>query len=232
MRCALFCWLLLLMACNGHSRTNSALFPYDSGYLRKREVLPFLAVNHLTDSSAEIWRDYDNTDILGKYYRLPAGNVIACLKEVGADSHWLLEINSYDSVLRKERYFHGMYPACWDGFDGFTKTGDCYFLKICGTGSGFSSSNVYVFRHVTAQDSLHHILEAAWSRQAGEISSLTSIRELKSDTLRMYYTLIKWRDEEDIPILGDTARFAVTYVNDRRGWHALDSTFLNSDIPN
>lgn len=236
MRYALFACLLLLMACNGRSGRVSALFPQDSGYLRKKEVLNFLAFNHLTDSTAKIWRNYHDTDTFGKYYRQPDGNIIACLLDLGSDLYQVLqvmEVDPYDTILKVEPYLHWNYACCWDGFDGFTKTGNYYFLKICGTGSGYCATHLYAFQYVTPQDSLNSILEGVRSRELfGVVRGLAGIRQVRGDTLWMHYTLTKGIEEDTILTSIDTVRFTVTYVNNHKRWRALDSTFLNNDIPN
>lgn len=233
MRYVLFCWLLLLMACNGRSRPVSALFPQDSGYLLKKEVEPFLIVNHLTDSTSELWRLAADTDTFGKYYRQPDGTVMACLMDLGSAvfaTLLIMEINSYDSILKEERYIHWNYDNCWNGFDGFSRTDDYYFLKICGTGSAFSASHLFAFKRVTPQDSLHSITQNIWMSTGGCIRAISGVRQLNGDTLRMHYTVLQQRNTGGIPTPTDTTRFTIAYVNDRQGWHALDSTLVIKEL--
>ncbi|NML40193.1 hypothetical protein HHL17_23540 [Chitinophaga sp. G-6-1-13] len=234
MRYALFCWLLILAACGRPSRPVSRLFTQDSGFINKKEVLDFLVSKHMGDTAGHRWTYYDDTDVVGKYYRLPDGNVIACMKnmrEGDLSEHLLLEITPADSIIKREPYTHWMYACCWDGFDGFMKSGDYFVYKACGTGTGYCSSNTYYFQHVTPQNDLSYVMTGYWNsmgRMGTNCSSrISSQSDLNGDTLTIHYKLEEFdRDDSTRSHPDYTIPFTVVFLKDEYGWSAIDSTLL------
>lgn len=234
MRYALFCWLLLIIACNGRPRTVSKLFTQDSGLIRKKEELKFLGDHQLVDTTQPVWALLDDTAVMGKYYRQPDGNFIACLLDPVGEvlpTHLLVELSPYDDVLKVARYIHWNHPCCWERGDGFMKRGNDYFLKICGTGSGYCSTNIYCFQHVVPQDSLSHVVAGYWSYMGGMGTdnswSIESNSHVNGDTLWMYYKLEEFDREDTVRLQPkDTTAFTVMFLRDKKGWRATDSTLL------
>ncbi|WP_206156159.1 hypothetical protein [Chitinophaga fulva] len=197
-------------------------------------MLQFLGAHHLVDTAHSVWRLYDDTVSLGKYYRQREGTFIACMLDPVTEEfpiHLLIEANLFDDVLKVERYFHWNSPCCWERNDGFTKWGDYYFLKICGTGSGYCSTNLFCFQDVVPQDSLRHVVAGYWSAMGNtgtdNIWNIESNMQINGDTLWMHYKLEEF-DQEDTVYLQpkDTATFTVMYLKDKKGWRAVDSTML------
>lgn len=233
MRYALFCGLLILAACGRPSRHASKLFTQDSGFISKKGVLNFLVSKRMGDTADRHWELYADTDTFGKYYRLPDGNFIACLEDIGGDSfesHLLLEINPYDSVLKKERYIHANYPCCWrNQYEGFMKSGDYFLFKFCQTGSGFCASGIYFFQRITPQDSLDHVVLGYWNSMGdgeGHAWLLSGMWHISDDSLTMQHRLYTFSWEDTLHRPDDSVLFNVVYVKDKRGWRVTDSTYL------
>lgn len=233
MRCALFCWLLILAACGRPSRPVSKLFTQDSGFVSKKDVLAFLASKHIGDTANKRWEILTDTDTFGKYYRLPNGNFIACLEDVGGErfeNHLLLEVDSYDSILKKEHYIHWNYPCCWkNDYEGFMKSGDYFLFKFCQTGSDYCASSLYFFQQVTPQDSLDRIVQGYWNGMGdgeGNAWALNGKWHINGDSLAMQYQLYTFSWIDTLPGPEDSVLFNVLYLKDRRGWRVTDSTFL------
>ena len=136
-----------------------------------------------------------------------------------------------------------MYLCCLSSnFDLFNKHGDYYSIKTCGTGSGFCSGNIYLFKEVEPQ--AESIPKSAWSTmcafQAEGVTaiacSLTSVIDIRSDTVTMHYKLEQFELEEAEESKNEkynvinTEFFDIEYVKRETGWIALDTTNL-SKIP-
>ncbi|WP_212005051.1 hypothetical protein [Chitinophaga sp. HK235] len=229
MRCICL-FVLLLAACSAPVKPGSALFTQDSGFIRKNDVLNILKYNHLTDTTASGWTLYPDTDTFGKYYRQPDGNIMACLLDVGSETHLLTEITTDDSIVKAERYIHWNYPCCWRNFDGFVKHGDYYCLKICRTGSGYCSSNAYIFKNIQPQDSMSYIMQSYFDSFGGGGPDcpwvVTSKRLIKGDSILMQYQVNELAMSDTIEVIGGTTTFEVTFFKDKEKWRPTDSTFL------
>ncbi|RBL89986.1 hypothetical protein [Chitinophaga flava] len=209
------------------------MFTQDSGFIRKKDVLNFLKYNHLTDTTASGWRFYPDSDTLGRYYRQPDGNFIACLLDAGSESfetHLLMEVRPNDSIIKAERFIHWNYLCCWNNrYEGFVKCGDYYCLKICETGSGYCGTHVYIFKNVQPQDSLSGILGGYRASFGGWECTryITSQPAIRGDSLLMRYKLEEVNPDDSIPQPESVTSFEVLFLHKENKWIPVDSTYLN-----
>ncbi|AWH85383.1 hypothetical protein HYN59_09775 [Flavobacterium album] len=211
----------------------------DSGYIRKGEALRLLSQAKYDPGTEWEGRDtldleariYKFSDTIGKYYRMDNGKYIALLCDIihpDRNMFTLLEINDKGEVLQAEPYYAGMHQCCWERhYEGLKKYPGGYFgTKSCGTGSGFCSSYLYLFKDFSPQgNGISTYIYSGWCI-GGEISChLTSDMEIKNDTVTMHYTMehLKERRNGKYKTVF-SEKFDVKYVEREQGWVALDST--------
>lgn len=165
-RIFLFC-CIIITACNSRTSTPAInVFTGDSGYLTKREVLPFAVANDLFDSAtlSQIKLDIADTTIMAKYYAMEKfGHYLVCMDNVHHPGvpFYLFEVMPNGTIRNKQAYHHQNYCNCWDERIGLGRLDDYYYVRICGTGSNFKASKLYVFKKLLPQESLHAIPEYA-----------------------------------------------------------------------
>lgn len=212
---------ILLMSCNEHSDNNQInpdnnqsisdklILSSDSGFVTKKMGLSFLLSNNLTDTSEFFWNQIVESDTIAKYYQIiDNGNYIYCTielsKEYSFRTNLLIELTKEGEIVRIERFFHGNNPCCWKNYyEGFHKYGEYFGIKICGTGSGYCASYLFLFKDIISQDSQKAIPLRFWSYCGGQAQCFNSAMEIEKDILRMHYKL------ED-GILDDSSNFKVT----------------------
>jgi len=207
----------------------------DYGYIRKNEGLKFLLSNNLTDTLKSYWYQITDNDTIGKYYKKDnSKEYIICLIDLTAkitfETHLLMTINSEGNLIKSERFYHGNYPSCWSNrFEGFKKIGNLYFLKVCGTGSGYSSSKIYIFREIKPQTEQNPIVEGYWSSFSNDGLSeyLTSEMEIKNNYILMHYRIEKGELKLNDNFKPKTIKkFDVKYILVNNKWMATDSSEL------
>ncbi|MFN5417271.1 MAG: hypothetical protein ACK5B9_09465 [Flavobacteriia bacterium] len=132
---------------------ENKLFNIDSACLKAQDLFPFLVGQKLIKAKDTINTVFNASDTIGKFYR--SGNEITlCFEEFNTklfefETHVIAEfiVNEKGKAKfkSKTRYFHGNYPCCWNNFDGFIKKGDYFFIKTCGTGSGFCAGQWRIY---------------------------------------------------------------------------------------
>ena len=207
----------------------------DSGFILKKDGLRFLLSVALTDTfgSHWTWSQIKDNDTIGKYYHVKqTGNFFVCTiglaKNHLFESHLLLEIKTDGTILKNERFIHGNYPCCWDNYyEGFKKRGDYYYLKTCGTGSGYCGSRIYLFRKIMPQDKQNSIPESYHAFFGDEQSEiLNSTMEWQDNYLIMHYKLDSGNVDSNSKNFEakKTDKFDVKYILLNDTWVATDST--------
>jgi hypothetical protein len=174
-------------------------FSNDSGYVVKKNGLPFLLSIMMTDTINSFWSHAKENDTIGKYYRnTESGTYFICLIDLSSkfdfETHLLLEIKADGTVIKNERYFHGNYSCCWNNYyEGFYKRNNFFVMTTCGTGSGYCGSQIYIFKEIIPQNSQKSISKSYWSSNGEDKYSLnlSSAIEWKEDCLLVHYTLEK-----------------------------------------
>jgi hypothetical protein len=224
--------------------TTKWFFDEDSGYVTKEQFLPFLQAKELTDTTPKEpyngpWHYVGKTDTIGKYYKLDSENVILCAINHTSDfeTHKIMQLsrlgNDEIGLVKSEEYLHGNYSCCWNGFDGFNKKGDFFSLKLCGTGSGFCSADLYFFKDFKPQSDISKIsLEYGFSdgeTKYEEQSVLGSTYDLINDSTLLFkynysyrYKKARWKEFK----LKDRAECEVRYMYRNGYWVTPDSNCL------
>jgi hypothetical protein len=214
----------------------------DSGYIKKAEALKLLVQTKYDMGYKPEDRDtldleasiYKFSDTIGKYYRMDNGNYLAFLRDIihpDRNIFTLLEINNKGNVLRAEPYYAGMHQCCWDKhYEGLKKYPGGYFgTESCGTGSGYCSSDIYLFKNFSEQG--HGICSYVYSGWCvgGEIAcQLTSDIDIKNDTVTMHYTMEHLKEKRNGKYKTvSSEKFDIKYVEREQGWVALDSTKIH-----
>ncbi len=225
---------ILLFSCgNNHSHQavqRISLFPSpDSGFILKNSGLDFLLVNALTDTAADSWWKSD-ADTIGRYYLdEQSGNYITCMLDLSHkynfETHLLMEITPSGKLVRSERFFHGNYPCCWSNYyDGFRKYGKYYGMNTCGTGSGFCSDHLYLFRQIRAQDSMRSIPQSSFSAFClGMTCTLSSTMDISDTILIMHYVYAKEGYDSTSSAQNETDSFDVLYHYRNAEWITTDT---------
>lgn len=138
----------------------------DSGYINKKQGLPFLLHRKFSDTTQKSWRYIKDTDTIAKYYKKNKNTYFICFFDYNMiqydfETNLLIEIkvsSKKQEVIKVERYFHGNYSCCWNNFDGFQKKGDYFMFNYCGTGSGYCSSQMVIMQDVLPQEKASYIL--------------------------------------------------------------------------
>lgn len=237
--------VILFFACNGRQENGATnilndkvqysklILSNDSGFVIKKNGLPFLLATSLTDTTDSFWNQAKDNDTIGKYYKVrETGSYFYCsidlTKKYTFETHLLIEINPVGEILKSERYFHGNYPCCWDNYyEGFNKFGDYFGLKTCGTGSGYCASYLYLFKDILPQEKQNSIPQSYWSSLgAGGLSqSFSSEMEFKKDKLVLHYKLEDGElDDSSNFKIKKTKTFDVNYVFKNNKWTTNDSS--------
>lgn len=194
----------------------------DSGFVTKKDGLPFLIANNLTDTVGSYWDNLQDSDTLGKYYKIKeSGHFYYCSidysPEYTFETHLIIELNQVGKVLQSARFFHGHYHCCWDNrYEGFNRYGDFFGIKTCSTGSGFCATDLYLFKKLRQQEEQTSIPLGQWSafgNDIGEPRSVSANLEWNKNELIVHYLL------ED-GVLDDEGNFKVKLTR------KMDATFI------
>jgi len=149
------------------SETN--IFDNDSGYVSIKSGENLLLELNKNDTIDFEYKQLKQSDTIGKYYRkLNSTNYILYLNDITnkrlSPSQFIIEVDSKGKIIKSERYVNGFYLCCWNNkFDGFAKINDYFYIKSCGTGSAFCSSELYFFKEITPQDNLNPIIKSVFN---------------------------------------------------------------------
>jgi hypothetical protein len=205
----------------------------DSGYITKHKGLEFLLTARLTDTLDSYWSQAKDSDTIGKYYRNALTNnyficTIDLSKKYSFETHLLIEVKPNGNIVKKERFFHGNYPCCWNNYyDGFNKYGEYFIIKTCRTGSGYCAGYLYLFKEISSQKSQQSIPESYWS-SIGVTQNLTSKMELNNDELIMHYKLEKGELNDGLDFkVSQTKVFDVKFVFKNKKWTPTEKNKFN-----
>ena len=227
---------------------NRLILANDSGIVTKKEGLPFLLSNSLTDTipNSSSWHLFKETDTIGKYYRIESSNnYMVCLIDFGSEydfaTHLIIEINGKGELVKSARFRHWNYPCCWNDFtSGFHKYGDFFGIEICGTGSGFCSSNLHLFKEVTPQDSIFRIRLGLWFNYDENNATRLSVSnmEINKDEFILHYVLdygILEHDEKSDSYnfkMKERENFQIKYFYENGKWNTKDTAnYAKLDLP-
>lgn len=187
------------------------------------------------DSVDIIGSRYNTTDTIGKFYRHQNGNYIVCTKNIilidQMEVHFVMEVKPDGSVLYNDFFYDGMYLCCGKNMrDGFLKHGKYYILKECGTGSGYCSTNLYIFKSLYDPSVTTPIRTKYFIAQCenGLACHLTSILNIHNDTVTVNYKSEKLKRGRKRDKVKTRERFRIDYVLTESGWRASDSTRLKN----
>ena len=225
--------------------TTKLILTGDSGFITKDIGLEFLLSNSLTDTipNSSAWYLFKQNDTIGKYYRMENNNYIMCLIDYGSqkeywfETHIVMEIGAKGELVKSERFFHGNYPCCWNNaYEGFSKYGNFFGIQICGTGSGFCSSDLYLFKEITPQDSISSIPFSCYVMIDDVIATFhtfyTLSVELKKDVLIINYILKEGTEQSNKKKGNNTYKvqiideFEIRYFYENEQWHTKENDKL------
>ncbi len=203
-------------------------FSSDSGFVTKQEGVRFLLSVIPADTSRSFWKHVTDSDTIGRYYQQHgSGHYVLCLADYSGvydfETHLLFEVKADGTVLKAERYYHGNYPCCWNNaYEGFYKMGDFFVMTVCGTGSGYCGSEVYVFRELISQSKQNSIRTHYWfsDPEGGDPRSLYATMECKGGAIIVHYTFETGSFSEDNTRfqVAQTERFDVSYQFRKGKW--------------
>ena len=220
---------------------NRLILVNDSGIVTKKEGLPFLLSNSLTDTipHSNSWHLFNENDTIGKYYRIEnSNNYMVCLIDYGCaeeslfETHLIIEINGKGELVKSARFRHWNYSYCWNDFtSGFHKYGDFFGIEICGTGLGFCSSNLHLFKEVTPQDSIFGIPLGLWFNYDKNNTTRLSVSnmEINKDEFILHYVLVygklKYNKKSDSYYTKMKKReiFQIRYFYENGKWNTKDT---------
>jgi len=230
-------------ALNDTTTQTKLTLTQDSGFITFKEGLDFLLSNSLTDTTyGSSWWGVckKQTDTIGKYYKIEnSDNYIMCLIDLGSiekydfETHIIIEIDAKGELLKSERFLHWHSSCCWDNhYDGFSKYGDFFGIEICGTGSGFCSSRLCLFKEVMPQNSVFYIPLRIWFSSEYSFLHLYSSIEIKENELIIHYTKeageVQENETDDFfnIKIDYTDEFSIKYFYENGKWDTKDKSKL------
>lgn len=212
-------------------------FQGDSGCFSKADFWPFLLSNKLTDSLPDRWESFAARDTIAKYYKNKDGGYLIlslAFKEEEPEEYILIEMDSQRRQTDFARFSHGNHPCCLANLsEGLFRMGEFFSVAVCGTGSGYCGTFLYVFKKVSDFEGLNsipsHYSSAFGSRGGPEV--LSSKMELHSDMMLAMYKL-QWGphpkegDERWDFRNGKTQEFSVVFTFKNGVWQTRDSSFF------
>jgi hypothetical protein len=214
--------------------TLSLTLNRDSGYITKKVGLIFLVSQSLTDTADSYWNQVSSNDSIGKYYMAAPNKFIIYCHDYGKNylgrSSLLFEIYNdgiIPKIIAKER-FVGSYNCCSEGLQ---KHGKFYSLKLCGTGSGYCESHIYLFNHAIPQNKLTLIpISMSWFGFGG-YQTLYSSFNLMDTVLDVDYSYKKGTLSKDSTKLNSmnlnpatfSDRFSLKFIYKNDNWIMKDS---------
>ena len=230
----IFSLFIILIGCNQKKHENyfGDFLEKDYGYISKKIGIEILKKLNEKQKINLHFLDLKKTDTIGKYYKKDNyGNYIFFITDVINEetfpSYYLLEINKDGEILQKEKYYSVYNPCCWNNYyNTLGKKNNFYYLKDCGSGSGFCSTQYYIFKEITPQKKLNPIIINSFcgmcELQNNKIIKclLSSKVDFKNDSLIVHYSLIKKTETQTL----SSHHFNVKYYQKDNFWRATDST--------
>lgn len=208
-----------------------AVFKGDAGVIIKKPAWPYLIAAKLIDTTLVTdWSYTEDTDTIGKYYRLNDEDAyLACILDHAVDGRenlLLFETNPQGVVTKSFHYYYGEAHCCWvSTFDGFGRMGNYFFIRTCGTGTAMCTSDLYLFKTASPQEAQQPISEWYWmgSNAADPaIHGVSSVLKVQGDSVQVHYTV-----EAGVAAV-TTDSFDVTYHLLQGRWVANDSTAFHN----
>lgn len=216
-------------------------FSLDSGYITKNDGIRLLLFYKLTDTTKSSWNLINEFDTIAKYYKIQeTGHYYICSidysNKYDFSTHIIIELNNNGELVKSERIFHGNYPCCWKNYyDGFHKYAHFYGIEICGTGSGFCSKDLFLFKNLIPQNYQNLIPIEFWSNSGeGETQCMTSSMEIENNEIFMHYKLDDGELDDSLNFrINRTREFNLKFKLNQETWELEDSIkFEDLDIWN
>jgi len=208
--------------------TNEFGFDADSGFILKPQAEQLL--HKIYPDSTGLTFDLKDNDSIGKYYKTSWGNIYSCIGIPETATHIVCEITPKGLIAKSGLFYSGTSHCCWSNlYEGFQKHGKYFSIKTCGTGSGFCSSELFIFDRLKSQEEQNSILQFAWqSFCSGGACNLYSDMKIKNDIVYMHYTLEKGeQDDEGEFKIRETKYFDIHYTKKESKWISPDTIKLN-----
>lgn len=203
-----------------------------------QQLFPYVLQNKIfdTSNSKNRWTNISPIDTLGKFYRYKDG-YITCIINLNPtfESLILFQTTARGQVVNIQPYYHSNYCNCWNNSFGFGKLNDYFYVRICGTGSAFSSSSLYIFRELTTQSDEQGIFEYIWrgSLTKPDAYKLITLSSLSVENKKIHASYIEWKGFRGRRAYEKkTGHFDITYTLTNEAWIPDDSTNLDSHIVN
>lgn len=203
-----------------------------------QQLFPYVLQNKIIDTSnsEKRWTDIQPMDTLGKFYRYKDG-YIACIVNLNppVESLVLFQTAATGKVVNIQPYYHGNYCNCWGNSFGFGKLKDYFYVRICGTGSAFGSSSLYIFSDLTTQSDEQGIFEYIWrgSLTMPDAYKFITLSSLNVENKKIHASYTAWKGFRGRRAYEKkTGHFDITYTLTNAAWVPDDSTKLDSHIIN
>lgn len=201
-----------------------------------QHLFPYVLLNKIIDTSKSEghWANIPASDTMGKFYKYKDG-YIACVANVNPpfESLVLFQTNANGHVENIQPYYHGNYCNCWDNSFGFGRLDDYYFVRICGTGSAFGSSSLYIFSELTTQTEGQGIYEYMWrgAITASDAYKCMTLSSINVENKKIHASYVQWKGIRGKKAFEtETSHFDITYTLTNNAWIPDDSTTLDSII--
>jgi hypothetical protein len=204
------------------------VFRKGSGFLRKKEAVEILKIANLNlyDSipfQKEL-KEIPESAYLGKYYKEKDQNKYILYIGYLSRSNFVFEIYPDLNIIKYRDFASGNYNCCWDSdFDGFKKIGKFYSILYCGTGSGYCTGHVYIFKDLESVPE-NSIIEQCFMFDPiknEHIFLSSSVNNITNTSIRFSYEYQE-RDADSEKILL-TKHIDVEYVLVGNEWVAKDN---------
>ena len=203
------------------------VFKQDSGFLRKKEALEILKIASpdLYDSIPfqEELKGISEKAYMGKYYKEKEQNKYILYIEYLSRSNYIFEIYPDLSIIKYRDFASGNYNCCSSNFDGFKKVGIFYSIRHCGTGSGYCSGYIFLFKDLenAPEDSIIEQYFMFDPVKDIHIFLSSSVDNITNNSIRFSYEYIEKDADSKKVIL--TKRIEVEYNLVGNKWVAKDN---------
>ena len=211
----------------------------DSGYITKKEALPFLFASALSDTLPQFWKEMfpHDDDTIGRYFpsNTQSGHLVICRVLDRTDSmegFVIMEVGKDGTLLN-----HGTHSAMGDWCDedvlkNIRKVGRYFMIIDCGHGSAYGSEHAYIFDRVEPDSSSNCVFLSSYTGMGPYPQMVNYEMEIKDSVIIMHYKVqkgeykenydIKWVKDRDVDVM---------YQRKNNSWAATDSTlFGNMDM--
>jgi len=234
----------LLLSCNNKSATAYTLprliLKQDSGYITKKEVLPFLLASGITDTIQGFWKTRfpNDGDTVGRYFRSSTqnGHLAICRSLYKVDSvetFVIMEVAGDGELLSYGIHSSIDYWCDEDAVKNAHKIGRYFIIKGCGHGSGYGSEYADIFDRADTGSVLNYVFLSNYSSHGMPdyeyAQMVTSQIDIRDSGILIHYTIQKgaWKRNYDIKWVKDHIA-DVMYKRKNNRWAATDSALLEN----